>query len=343
MPIPLYIRAARQISVQQPLTDDWFGRPVFYRDTPAVRSLDPDFSEYIPPLVARRMCTLLRRAVVLSRLTLRDAHIQQPDAIISGTGLGCIQNTERFFHAIREGGEQCLQPTYFMQSTHNILSATIAIDLKCHAYNTTYVHRSASFENALLDALLRLRAGYIHNALLGGFDELTDDYLRFFRRTGRWQFAPDGFAADTAVSLLLSDQKDADTLCRLDDAELLYRPTIAQLRNTLHALLLRNHCTLRDIDAVLLGLNTNLDNDRVYLDTASRLYPGIPLIRYKHLFGESFSASALAHYVAAICLRHGHIPAHLQLEGTDTIPARRILLYNHAMNKTHTLTLLTAC
>ena len=121
-----------------PLTDDWFDSPILHRDATAVRSLDPNFSEHIPPLVARRLCTLLRRAVVLSRLTLREANLEHPDAIISGTGLGCIQNTERFLHAIRQEGEECLQPTAFMQSTHNIISATIAIDLKCHAYNTTY-------------------------------------------------------------------------------------------------------------------------------------------------------------------------------------------------------------
>lgn len=49
MPIPLYIRSARQISTQQPLTDDWFDHPLLHRNTTAVHSLDPDFSEHIPP------------------------------------------------------------------------------------------------------------------------------------------------------------------------------------------------------------------------------------------------------------------------------------------------------
>ena len=231
-----------------------------------------------------------------------------------------------------------------MQSTHNIISSTIAIDLKCHAYNTTYVHRGTSFENALLDTLLRLRSGSIRNALVGGFDELTDDYLQFFRRTGRWQFTPDGFAGEAAVSFLLDGQQHANTLCRLDDLRLLYRPTPDTLRHALHDLLTANSCSLGDIDAVLIGLNTNPDNDTVYLDTAAELYPATPLIRYKHLFGESFSASALAHYVAANCLRRGHIPSHLRLDSAAaSLPARRILIHNHSMNKTHTLTLLSAC
>ena len=92
------------------------------------------------------------------------------------------------------------------------------------------------------------------------------------------------------------------------------------------------------------GQATNPDNDTVYLDTAAELYPATPLIRYKHLFGESFSASALAHYVAATCLRRGHIPSHLRFDSAAaSLPARRILIHNHSMNKTHTLTLLSAC
>ena len=179
---------------------------------------------------------------------------------------------------------------------------------------------------------------------MGGFDELTDDYLQFFRRTGRWQFTPDGFAGEAAVSFLLDGQQDANTLCRLDDLRLLYRPTPDTLRHALHDLLTANSCSLGDIDAVLIGLNTNPDNDTVYLDTAAQLYPATPLIRYKHLFGESFSASALAHYVAATCLRRGHILSHLRLDSAAaSLPARRILIHNHSMNKTHTLTLLSAC
>jgi 3-oxoacyl-(acyl-carrier-protein) synthase len=183
----VFIRSINQLSVQKPLTDEWFDKPVFYSERRA-STIDPDFSKHFPPLVARRMCKLLKRAVMMSRLTLKEAAVEMPDAIISGTGLGCIDNTEHFLHSIIENGEHLLQPTYFMQSTHNILSSTIAIDLKCHGYNNTYVHRGVSFDNALADAVMQLNQGKINTALVGAYEEMTDNYFTFFDRIGLWDF-----------------------------------------------------------------------------------------------------------------------------------------------------------
>ncbi|MDR2474129.1 MAG: beta-ketoacyl synthase chain length factor, partial [Tannerella sp.] len=224
----VFIQAANQISAQKPLTDEWMTQPIFYAKQPQRRvpTIDPDFSPHFAPLVSRRMCKLLKRAVLLSRLTLQQAEVAMPDAIISGTGLGCIDNTEQFIRAIMNNGEQLLQPTYFMQSTHNILSSTIAIDLKCHGYNNTFVNRGVSFENALLDAVIQLKMKRIRTALVGGYDEMTDDYHIFFDRLGIWDFEPDTeveppfnhcFAGEAAVGMLLNDERNEHTICELKD------------------------------------------------------------------------------------------------------------------------------
>ncbi|MDO4703393.1 beta-ketoacyl synthase N-terminal-like domain-containing protein [Tannerella sp.] len=340
----VYIQSARQISAQQPLSDEWFEHPITYTEK-YVSTLDPPFSEYLSPLMSRRMCTLLKRAVVVSRLALKDAGVEKPDAIISGTGLGCIANTEQFLLSIMENNEQFLQPTFFMQSTHNILSATVAIDLKCHGYNNTYVHRGVSFDHALLDAFLQFGRGKIETALVGGYDELTEHYYSFFDRLGTWDFEPGRcFAGEAAVSMLLGTEKQAHTLCRIDGAELMYRPTTARLRETLDTLLEKAGCEPTDIDAVLTGINTHNQNDAVYHDVSASLFGNLPILHYKHLFGESFSSSALGVYVAATCLRRGHVPAHLLCTGKEApSDVRRILVYNHYKNKSHSFILLSSC
>ncbi|SCQ19759.1 3-oxoacyl-(acyl carrier protein) synthase II [Tannerella forsythia] len=340
----IYIQSARQISVQQPLVDDWFEHPIIYTEK-YVSTLDPQFSDYLSPLMSRRMCTLLKRAVVVSRLTLKDAGIEKPDAIISGTGLGCIANTEQFLLSIMENKEQFLQPTFFMQSTHNILSATVAIDLKCHGYNNTYVHRGTSFEQALLDAFLQFGRGKIGTALVGGYDELTEHYYRFFNRLGRWDFEPGKcFAGETAVSMLLGNKKDSHTLCRIDGVELMYRPTPVQMRETLAGLLSGAGCESKDIDAVLTGINTHQQNDEVYHDVMAHLFEHCPMMQYKHLFGESFTSSALGVYVAATCLHRREVPSYFLYGGTKALPdVKRILVYNHYNNKSHSFTLLSSC
>ena len=348
----MYIQSANQISVQKPLSDEWFDNPVFYEDK-RVPTIDPDFKEQFPPMVARRMCLLLKRAVMMSRLTLKEASVEMPDAIISGTGLGCIDNTEKFIYAIMDNEEKFLQPTFFMQSTHNIISSTIAIDLKCHGYNNTFVHRWASFENALLDALMQFGQGRIQTALVGGYDELTNDYYKFFDRLGLWDFVNGQssvnrcFAGEASINMLLSATKNEKTICEISDVELLYRPTNEQISRTLDIMLEKAGCRLSDIDAVMTGLSTYAENDKVYYDVIENHFGDRPIMQYKHLFGESFSASAIGAYAAMTCLRKGRIPSFMLADAgsanADINDAKRILVYNHYNNKPHSFILLSSC
>ena len=63
-------------------------------------------------MVARRLGKLLKRAIVTAKQALGETI---PEAIITGTGLGCIENTEKFLVSMLENDEEYLQPTYFMQ------------------------------------------------------------------------------------------------------------------------------------------------------------------------------------------------------------------------------------
>ena len=346
----VYIQSATQISVQNPLTDEWFESPL-YHNAKRVLSTDPNFADDLSPIMSRRMCSLLKRAIVTSRLTLQKASVEMPDAIITGTGLGCVENTEKFLYSIWENEEKFLQPSYFMQSTHNIISAAIAIDLKCHGYNNTYVHRGASFENAVLDAIIQFRQHRIRTALVGGYDELTPDYYIFFDRIGIWDFSKSDpslpkticFAGEAAVSMLLCSVKNEQTLCELNGVEIMYRPTMGQLQKSLDSLLSQAGCSLSEIDAVEVGTNSNPANDMVYEDVVPQLFGNLPVMRYKHLFGQSFISPALGIYVAAICLQKQRIPTHLLTRDEAINPVKRILLYNHYQNKSHTLALLSRC
>ncbi|MDR3266339.1 MAG: beta-ketoacyl synthase chain length factor [Tannerella sp.] len=347
--MPVYIQSANQISVQKPLSDEWLTHPILY-DEKRVPTKDPDFKAFLSPLMSRRMCNLLKRAVVLSRETLKEAQVEMPDAIISGTGLGCIENTEKFLSSISENEEKFLQPTFFMQSTHNILSSTVAIDLKCHGYNNTYVHRGVSFENALLDVMMQFEAKKVNNVLLGGYDELTDDYYTFFNRLGTWDFIPGEtykkkfFAGEAAVSMALTNEKNENTLCEINAAALMYRPATGQIGKSLETILEKASCKLEDIDVLVTGINTIPANDAVYNEFIRNTFGKIHVMQYKHLFGESWSASALGVYVAAKCLKRNTIPGFMLADtDNDLKGVKRALFYNHCKNKSHSLILLSSC
>ena len=347
----VYIQSATQISAQAPLTEEWFDSPIYYDKIKAL-SIDPNFADYLTPIMSRRMCNLLKRAIVASCLTLQKASIEMPDVIISGTGLGCIENTEKFLYSIWENEEKYLQPSFFMQSTHNIISSAIAIDLKCHGYNNTYVHRGTSFENALLDAIIQFRQHKIQSALVGGYDELTPDYFIFFKRIGEWDFSKQEasnpktkcFAGESAVSMLLQTEKNEQTLCELNGVEIMYRPSIEQIGSHLDSLLRKADCSMSDIDAVVVGTNSNPTNDTIYDAVVPKLFNRLSVMQYKHIFGQSFTSPALGTYAAAICLHKQLIPAHLLTGREENIsPVKRILLYNQYQNKSHSLILLTRC
>ena len=146
---------------------------------------EPDYRQLFSPIEARRMGTLMKRAVWTSSEALKAAGVDVPDAIITATDFGCIRNSEDFLKAMKGLVDAPMKPTHFMQSTHNTISSLLAIRLKCHGYNATYSHRVSgdqastipmgSFESALLDAYMQIALGDIDNALVGCFDETTPD------------------------------------------------------------------------------------------------------------------------------------------------------------------------
>jgi 3-oxoacyl-(acyl-carrier-protein) synthase len=346
---PVYLQSAAQISIQQPLCEAWFDAPVAY-DTPYVRAIDISYKEHLNPNAARRMGKILKRALVTARAAAHSAGIASPDAIdaiISGTGLGCIENTELFLDALVRQGESLLQPTHFMQSTHNTISSHIAIDMQCHGYNSTYAHKGMSFESALLDAFLQIKSCSIRTALVGGYDEMTPSYQLLLSRLGYWQAQGDGrvkrrdgeaFAGETSVSFVLGSERNKQTICQVEGVRLLYQPTNEALQASLRDLL-----RLGDIDAVMLGISGNRRSDNAYRQSAAALFPGKPLAGYKHIFGESYTASGLGLYAAATCLQRQRIPAHLFVDGRrgDVLNVKNILLYHQEdEGKRHSLVLL---
>ena len=109
------ILSAKQISIQNPLSEEWMENPLSYTED-YVRAVDPDFKQFISAGDARRMGKLLKRALATSLSALQEGGIENPDAIITGTGFGSIENTELFLDALVREGEQLLKPTQFMQS-----------------------------------------------------------------------------------------------------------------------------------------------------------------------------------------------------------------------------------
>jgi len=336
----IYISTIKQISAQQPLVDDWFEQPVLYSE-PYVRALEPDYKQYFTPNEARRFGKILKRALLVSREAMKESGI--PEAIITGTGLGCIENTEIFLEKLVREGEELLNPTHFMQSTHNTISSLIAIDSKCHAYNTTYAHKGVSFECALQDAFLQMKSGKIKTALVGAHDEMTPVYFTLLKKAGYLGKPNQTFAGETAVAMILSTAKTETALCKIEMLEKIYTGACHCGFNpqSPEIMKLQINSKMTDIDYIMVGTNGVEENDKIYYENCARLFPNIPLLQYKNIFGESYTASALGVYVAAVCLKNGEIPKLVYVTDEKKSPLRKILCYNHFEDKNHTFVLLS--
>ena len=179
-----------------------------------------DFRQYIPPMQARRMGMLLKRALVTAKMALSEAGMDVPGAIVCGTGLGCMETTERILSALRADGEQGgVSPTDFMQSTHNTIASTVALHLGCHGYNCSYSQGDVSFENALMDAFLLVAGGHVGSALVCGNDEMTEATRERLAQSG--YFSPKYESAGLSVSFVLSSDPSG-ALCSLESLRLFH-------------------------------------------------------------------------------------------------------------------------
>lgn len=312
-----FLNAIAQVSCQKPLSDEWFDSPYIYEEK-YVRAQEPDTKGLIVPSEARRMSKILKRTVSTAITALNNSDVKQPDAIITGTGMGCMENSEKFLIDISRFGENCLKPTLFMQSTHNTISSLIAIILKCHGYNNTYSHKGISFESALFDAWLQIKSGLIRNALIGANDEVTPFMDLVLERTH-----PEySFVSETSMSAVLVNSILPSNMCEVFEVRLFHRPELDEIADSLK----------RETNEVLiLGVNGNPINDKPYEDLLKHLDYLPQTLQYKNIFGDNFSASAMAFYVGAKILEKQSIPTFLKWQGNlSSGNIENVTILNHS-------------
>jgi len=153
------------------------------------KQVTSEIKELIPDAgMRRRMSRILKSAVSTAvECVSGQEEIDRLDAIITATGLGCLADSERFLRNMIADNEQMLNPTPFIQSTFNTAGGQIALLRHNHAYNVTYVNRSHGFEDALLDALMRMADSESRRVLVGAFDEQTPSQYRIMERMGFWR------------------------------------------------------------------------------------------------------------------------------------------------------------
>lgn len=310
----------------------------------------PGYKELIAPAMIRRMSKGIKMGIFASQQALDNAEITQPDAVITGTGLGCLEDSEKFLKSILANDEQFLTPTNFIQSTHNTVGAQIALRLACKGYNFTYVNGAVSFESALLDALLQLESAEAKTILLGGMDEIADhtvsllkliDYIKAddIQETIKESATKGVNTSEGAVFFGLSTNLNEHTKAEVADVEVKNVVEKSELSDWTEKFLERNNLTNSSIDALVLGINGDVEFDSFY-EEFSTPFGGIPQIYYKHLSGEYDTASAFGVATAVKVLDEQVVPKIISWNTIQASKIKTILVYNQYRGRDHSLILL---
>jgi len=343
------------ISPQKTHDNREFLPDVTHHDSHVLTCIPPDFKQYFSPMQLRRLGRMARMVLTAAAVCLDDAGASTVDAIITATGYGAQEDMAKFLREMLVQDEQQLAPAYFMQSGYNALAGLLAMQLKCTGYNNNFVSRGFAFETALHDALMHLGEKETDHVLLGAFDDVSPqqygEYIRmgYFKKEkidhlSLFESKTAGTLQGEGVALfILSTGKTPESLCRIRDFRMVYRPAdYGVLSAEMNEFLSENDLTTGDIDVFVNGISGDAARDRWNLALQRDCFAHAAEVRFKHLTGEYATASSFALWLGAEILKKQTIP---QAVLAARIPPGRslqtALICNHFLGRNYSFFLLT--
>ena len=316
------------------------------------KAQQPSYKDLIAPAMSRRMAKGVKMGIYAANKALFNAKMVDPQAIIVGTGLGCIEDSEKFLDAIIDNDEQFLTPTAFIQSTHNTVAAQIALHLQCKAYNFTYVNGANSFESALFDAFVQLKHFNKGNILIGGVDEIAPYTFSMYEMIGKVKQSGEevnfknpqtkGIAlAEGATFFALSNHKTNNSYAEVLDV-MLFNAFKDNEATEINTFLAKNNLSVSDLDVVFFGVNADVHQQEFY-NRMKAIFNEIPQAYYQHISGSYDTASAFGLKVAAEIIQKQQYPKVVQYNNIEPTKIEKILMINQFNNTDFSFVLLSKC
>jgi 3-oxoacyl-[acyl-carrier-protein] synthase II len=344
----VYIHGSGIISPQQTWSVDALAAPVSYQGN-RLTCIEPDYASWLDVKQLRRMSRIMKMGAASALLALKNAGVAKPDSIITGTGWGCLEDTGIFLNRLINNKEDALNPTAFIQSTHNTIGSHLALLLQCQGYNQTYSHGAFSFESALLDAMLQLSESPDQNILVGGADEITDashaiqsrfgifknkheDSLDIFKATSKGTLHGEGSA------WFVISGEPGNGKIKIIGVKTVYKPA-KSIEDIVNEFLSSCNLNRDKIDFLLLGKSGDFKSDKQTDQIFSSLFKSSSTGVFKHLCGEYPVAVSFALWLASSILKSNYIPSEV-LEKERNREVKAILIYNQYFRDHHSLILL---
>lgn len=338
------------ISIQPTFREDYFFDEISEYAENGIKVIDPDYKEFIPALQLRRMGKSMRMAVYASQKAIQNAENPTIDAVITGTGEGCLRDSEKFVEALWENDGGMLNPTPFIQSTHNMAAATVALALGCKGYNMTYTNNSNSFESAVLDAMLYLNENPGKTILIGGLEEISEQTQKFWDSIGYLNKENPQIPTDLKLNsqgeivsegtgfFVASNEQKENCLGKISAVKTAFE--VESPQEFILDFLQDNEISPDELDGIILGNNGDSRYDDIYQNLSESLFQSIPQIVYKNISGEFDSVTSLAVDIVLKIFEHQQIPPILNFNKLEKESYQTILIYNQRRGQNHSLILL---
>lgn len=315
--------------------------------------VEPEYKNYIGPVQIRRMGRIVKMGISAAKIALDDAGVAVPDAIIVGTGLGCLEDTEKFLRVMLDDAEQTAAPTPFISSTHNSVAGAIALQIKCLGYNYTYVHKGFSFISCLYDAALQMRLEGANHILVGGIDEMTNakylnnsliDYWNLVTPATGEVFnhpAPGNLAGEGSAFFVLSREKTGNSYARIIG----FKQVLADdPEDVVHAFneLLTEHGLRGERFVLLEGKSANLTENPFYDAVEQAAGDKALTCTFKHLSGTYHTSDSFGLWAAANIVKRGTVPPALFPSAPAPHPTDVVVVYDCMGTGEHVFQILSA-
>ena len=235
-----------------------------------------------------------------------------------------------------------------MQSTPNAIAAQIGLSTQNTGYNITHVHRGLAFENALLDAMMKLNENPDHTYLLGGLDEISDynfsiEYLAGAYKTESvnnkdlYTTSTPGTIAGEGVAMFSVNNNSFGSKAKVLGLKMVHTKSLQEVQNAFKLFLSENKTPV--IDLLITGENGDSRLKEYYDFIENECPKEAGILRFKHYCGEFPTASAIGLWLACQFIENKQIPDHFLKRKSINSKNRNILIYNNYKGYQHSFIL----
>lgn len=349
-----YINGLSSISHQDSLENEFLENVTQETNETVLKAIQPSYKEIISPAAGRRMAKGVKMGMYTALKSLEEAGIESPDSIIVGTGLGCMEDSEKFLNAILDNDEQFLTPTAFIQSTHNTVGGQIALALQCKGPNFTYVNGGVSFESGLIDGKMQIALNESNAVLVGSVDEIAKQTTHLYQLADLVKMEEESpidilttqtkgiIYGEGAQFFVLENQKKDSSYAVLEQISVINTLEANEVNSYIKQFLKSAGTTPEEIDLVILGIDGDAPFRSLY-EAPMSLFKDTPQAYYKHLIGGYHTASAYGFWLGNNVLKRQTLPNAVQLNRLTKKSYQKILLYNQYRGNDHSFILISKC